>query len=270
MLGGFYFLLNHFFSRLGKSSSLLCLMLHVLSPSVSSLEGEKIISFLLCVPRHPTDIRVFWKVDLTASESFLYTCAYNSPQALGVLFSMIILPLSPLHLRVREIGWVALSLALSLVHWSVVSFFKQSWKTCSIRAVLISYFTHSHLPPPWNKMKTSISVLGSQVMTQRQWNLFLIWVTNSYLTIQVIFLHIHPSSSNKLTGGDSIRPGNQTSPLTPWDGNSQSSWYNFPPAYPALPFSFFIHVKLQLLRLKVVLFISEAISYSESGQASYY
>lgn len=179
---------------------------------------------------------------------------------------MIILPLSPLHLRGREIGWVALSLALSLVHWSVVSFFKQSWKTCSIRAVLISYFTHSHLPPPWNKMKTSISVLGSQVMTQRQWNLFLIWVANSYLTIQVIFLHIHPSSSSKLTGGDSIRPGNQTSPLTPWDGNSQSSWYNFPPAYPALPFSFFIHVKLQLLRLKVVHFWGRFLQRVRSGK----
>lgn len=183
---------------------------------------------------------------------------------------MIILPLSPLHLRVREIGWIALSLALSLVHWSAVSFFKQSWKACSIRVILISYFTHSHLPLPCNEMKTSISVLGSQGMTQCQWNLFLIWVTNSYLTIQVIFLHIHPSSPSELTGGDSIRPGNPTSLLTLWDCNSKSSWYNFPPAYPALPFSFFIHVKLQLLSLKVVLFIYEAVSYSESGQASYY
>lgn len=180
------------------------------------------------------------------------------------------LSLSLLHQRVREIGWIALSLTLSLVHWAAVSFFNQSWKTCSIWAILISYFTHSHLPPPCNKMKTSISVLGSQGMTQCQWNLFLIWVTNSYLTIQVIFLHIHPSNSSQLTRGDSIRFSNQTSPLTPWDCTSNSPWYSFPPAYPELPFSFFIHVKLQLLCLKVILFFSGAISYSESGQASYY
>lgn len=100
-----------------------------------------------------------------------------------------------------------------------MSFFKQSRKTCSIWVILISYFTHSHLPPPCNKMKTSISVLGSQGMTQCQWNLFLIWVTNSYLTIQVIFLHIHPSNSSEHTGGDSIRFSSRASPLTLWDCN---------------------------------------------------
>lgn len=129
------------------------------------------------------------------------------------------LSLSPLHLRVREMGWTVLSLILSEVHWAAASFFKQGRKTCSIWVILISCFTHSHLPPPCNKMKTSISVLDSQDMTQCQWNLFLIWVTNSYLTIQVIFLHIHPSNSSKLTGGDSIKFNSQASPLTPWDCN---------------------------------------------------
>jgi len=114
---------------------------------------------------------------------------------------MIMLPLSLLHLQVRERDWIALSLILSLVHCAVVSFFKQSQQTCSIWAILISYFTHSHLPPPCNKMKTSISVLGSQGMTQCQWNLFLIWVTNSYLTIQVIFLRIHPSNCSEHNRG---------------------------------------------------------------------
>lgn len=157
---------------------------------------------------------------------------------------MITLSLSPLHLRERERGWIALSLILSEVPCAAVSFFKQSRKTCSIWAILISYFTHSHLPPPCNKMKTSISVLGSQGMTQCQWNLFLIWVTNSYLTIQVIFLHIHLSNSSKLTGVDSIRFSSRASLLTPWGCNFNSLRYDFPLACPALPFSFFIYVKL--------------------------